>query len=218
MLKTLAGIISDYAFLAQHQRLTDTALLPNNRNSHNPPIILLPGVFESWHIFDPLVVSLIDHGFPVYTPENLGRSTDRVEDLAQKVRYFIESNNLHNTVLVGHSKGGLVGKYAMVYDDPQQRIDKLFAIATPFTGARLKMFLAAGPLQELAVGSNLVTQLDKAVGANSKIINMKAAFDNHIWGKQPPLTGAENIIVPIVGHHRVLQHPLILQTILNELE
>ena len=38
-------------------------------------------------------------------------------------------------VLVAHSKGGLIGKLAMLREDPDGRIDSMIAVNTPFAGS-----------------------------------------------------------------------------------
>ena len=106
-------------------------------NLRNSPVIIIPGLMSKWNIFRKIIKPLVLQGHPVYEVKGLGRNIIRIADAAKLVRKVIDENNLENVILVGHSKGGLEGKYALAFLNQDNRIKKLVAIASPFAGSIL---------------------------------------------------------------------------------
>ncbi|MEK7465318.1 MAG: hypothetical protein AAB631_00915 [Patescibacteria group bacterium] len=84
------------------------------------PIILIPGVYEKWHFLKALADPLSRMGHPVYALEHLGYNTKEIHRSAQLVRELIDKQNLNNIVILAHSKGGLIGKYLLAFNNKRR--------------------------------------------------------------------------------------------------
>ena len=106
------------------------------------PIVIVPGVWESWTFMVPLV-SLLHHldGHPVHDFFALHRNTRPVGETARSLAEFLRANDLRDAVIVAHSEGGLIGKYAMTFCDDERRITSMVAICAPFSGSRYARYL-----------------------------------------------------------------------------
>ncbi len=67
--------------------------------------------------------------------------------------------DLRDVALVAHSKGGLIGKHLLAYDDPDGRVDRLVAVATPFGGSRLARYAVGSTLRAFLPGDPVIRGL-----------------------------------------------------------
>lgn len=173
------------------------------------PVIMLPGVFSRWGFSKTLTDHLSREGHPVYVVPKLGNNLWDIPTSADIVREIIDENALTGVILVAHSKGGLIGKYLMAHEDPDHRIKGLIAIGTPFHGSRVVRPFPIRALQELRPESEVIDRLAKETDHDRSIISIYPAYDNNVWHeKGSRLDGAlENIEIPLVGHHIVLEDP-----------
>ncbi len=170
------------------------------------PVIILPGVFGRWAFLKPIAdhISLLGH--PVYIVPKLGNNIGDIPSSAKKVREVIEENNLKNVIIVGHSKGGLISKHVLVYENADGRTKGAVAIATPFHGSSVGKFVPHYSIRELSLDSAIIKDLESHTSVNDKIISIIPQYDNHVWHEQGShLAGAlANIQVETIGHHKVL--------------
>ena len=75
------------------------------------PIVLIPGLGCRWAGVKHLADFIESKGFPIYVVKELGDNLFEIPYSAKLVKKVIEDNDLRNAILVGHSKGGLIGKY-----------------------------------------------------------------------------------------------------------
>ena len=132
----------------------------------------------------------------------LGNGVEAVEVAARRVHDYIAANDLHDVVLIAHSKGGLIGKYLMVRLDRQARIDGMIAINAPFSGS----FWGDIPVPTLRVFSPsdvLLRFLGGPSEVNRAIVSLYSFFDQNVWAGSR-LTGARNVRLPVAGHSRIL--------------
>ncbi len=177
----------------------------NDKILGKAPIILVPGIVERWNIFRFAAVRLRDNGHPVYEVKGLGWNFMPVERGARLIRKMIDCNNLENVVLLTHSKGGLIGKYALAFLNSDQKIKKVIAIATPFAGSALAEKIPLDPNRELIPGSEVLRTLDNYPALNSQITCVYPVWDNHIQPLEScALEGAQNIQVDVLGHHKII--------------
>ena len=107
------------------------------------PVLLLPGIYERWQFLRPVADLLRDKGHPVHVLTRLRWNTAPVAASAEHVAAYLEEHDLREVLVVAHSKGGLIGKYAMLHADPEGRIARMIAIATPFAGSRYARYFLA---------------------------------------------------------------------------
>lgn len=183
------------------------------------PIILIPGVYETWHFLQASVDDLSLRGHPVFVLEHIGYNTKEISYTAQLIRELIEEKDLYNIVIIAHSKGGLIGKYLLVFKNKDQRIRKLITIATPFGGTNLAKFIPYRLAKEFHPHGEIISMLHKESSVNHKIVSVYGTFDNHIWPtKNCYLEGAKNIQVNIHGHHKILFDKRVHKIVLEEVE
>lgn len=187
------------------------------RDGDSAPVVLLPGVYETWHFMKPIAESLHRLGHPVHVVEALGKNVAPVADAAALAARYITDHDLRDVVLVGHSKGGLIGKHLMLVDDTDARIDRLIAIASPFSGSSRARFFVNRPLRAFVPTEATLVMLAKNAEANARITSIYGSIDAHI-PEGSELPGATNIEVPIVGHFRLLSDDRVIRAIAEAAE
>lgn len=172
------------------------------------PIVILPGVYETWRFLQPLITALHRRGHPVYVVESLQRNQRPVVEMAEKVTAFLESRDLSGVILVAHSKGGLAGKLAMT-GHAAGRIRSMLAVATPFGGSRYARLMPVRSLRAFSPEDPGIRSLGESRDVNARIVSVYPGFDPHI-PEGSELAGAKNVRLETGGHFRVLAHPRVL--------
>ena len=165
------------------------------------PVVLVPGVYETWHFLRALGDALNAAGHPVFTVPSLGYNRLTIPQSAALVAHELSTRDLHDVALVAHSKGGLIGKHVMTNDDPDARVDRLIAVATPFGGSAMARWTPIATLRAFLPGDAVIRSLGSA--PNARITSIYPRFDPNI-PEGSRLEGATNIEIPVVGHFRIL--------------
>ena len=173
------------------------------RDGSRPPVLIIPGVYENWQFMMPLIQAIHDAGHPVHVVTVLQRNKLRVPEAAKLVAQHLEEAGLRNAILVAHSKGGLIGKYAMLSLDPEHRIDRMIAVCAPFSGSRYARYMLLPSLRIFSPRNPLTLQMSRELAINSRITSIYGPFDPHI-PEGSVLPGATNIELPVAGHFRIL--------------
>ena len=176
------------------------------------PVLLIPGVYERWQFLRAAGGRLARAGHPVHVLELLGRNIDEIPDAAALAQRYLDEHDLRHVTLVGHSKGGLIGKHMMLFDDVDGRIDKLVAIASPFQGSSLAKYVPVRPLRAFIPTATTLTLLAENAEVNSRIVSIYGEYDPHIPGGSR-LEGATNIALPANGHFRLLADERVLDEV-----
>jgi pimeloyl-ACP methyl ester carboxylesterase len=167
------------------------------------PVLILPGIYETWQFMRPLIDELHDRGHPVHVVSALRRNSRPVASSAQLVAAYLDSQHLDVVTIVAHSKGGLIGKYLMTLPGMERRITGMVAVSTPFSGSRYARFLVIPSLRAFARNDPGLLALAKEQRVNSRILSVFGKFDPHI-PEGSVLPGARNLQVDVGGHFRVL--------------
>lgn len=184
-----------------------------------PPVILLSGLAERWGFLKTIGDFIAKNDYPVYIVPKLKSNFKTVSESAVIINEIIEKNNLQNVIIIGHSKGGTIGKYMLLHNNQKERILGVIAIATPFKGTLLCRIIPHKAYNEFIPQAQLVKMLQRDVKYNHKIISIAPQWDNHIWPQNGSyLEGAENITLTINGHHRILFQKELQRTLLYSLE
>lgn len=208
--------IEDYAYLLKGVVLMSLHKDPPKdyleKDSEKPFVILIPGIFGTWASMKRLGDKISSLGYPVCAIKELGYNLFDIPSSSQKLREVVlrvsslrEKNK--GIVMIAHSKGGLIAKYYLMKYEEEKDVLGVVAIATPFSGTKMAEVLPSDikPLKELSSSSPIIKEMDKREDVNKKIISIIPEFDNHVWAEKGSfLSGAENIKVPIRGHHKVL--------------
>jgi hypothetical protein len=195
-----------YAVLGQARAALSRASPDDVATGHLVPVLIIPGIYESWHFMRPLIDLLHDHGHPVHVVTPLRRNRQPVVPSAVLVADYLREHDLRDVVIVAHSKGGLIGKYLMTQLDPEDRVRRLIAISTPFSGSRYARYLLVPSLRAFAVTDPHLSALSADERLNNRVVSIFGRFDPHI-PESSVLPGAENVLIDTGGHFRILSHP-----------
>lgn len=173
------------------------------------PIIILPGVYETWRFMQPLVTALHARGHPVYVLDSLRHNRRPVAEAAQLANDLLESAQLTKALIVAHSKGGLAGKSVMA-GDQGFRVRAMVAVATPFGGSRYARMLPVRSLRAFSPSDPSIVQLARQRDVNERIVSIYAGFDPHIPEGSELVGAMKNVRLDTGGHFRVLANPRVL--------
>ncbi len=176
------------------------------------PVILLPGIYEPWQFMHPVAAHLHANGHPVHAVTALGYNRGSVPAMAELVARYLSERDLHDVILVAHSKGGLIGKYVMTLPDSAPRVRQLIAVNSPFSGSIYAMFALLPSLRAFSPRNRTLTALRANLAVNSRITSIYGTFDPHIPGGSE-LVGADNVQLDSMGHFRILGDKRLLPAI-----
>ena len=176
-----------------------------------------PGVYETWHYLRPVVDVLHDSGHPVHVLPELGFNRDPVPISAQRVWRVLIDRDLHDVAIVGHSKGGIIGKYLLALEDRDGRVDRVVAIASPFGGSSMARLAPARPLRDFLPTNETVRTLADHDEVNARITSIFPEYDAHI-PEGSALDGARNIELGSRGHFGILRDPRLPRLVVDEVE
>lgn len=167
------------------------------------PVVILPGVYESWHYLRPVAEALNAAGHPVHIVSALGFNHRPIPDSARRVWHRIRELDLRHVTIVAHSKGGLIGKHLLAFDDTEGRIDRVVAIATPFSGTRMAYYSIPRAVRAFRPDDPVIASLGEQRPLNARITSIAPEWDPHI-PESSWLEGARNVTLPVIGHFRIL--------------
>jgi hypothetical protein len=180
------------------------------------PVVIVPGVYERWNFLRPIANRLAAAGHPVHVIPELGINARPIPAAARRVGAFLAGRGLRDVALVAHSKGGLIGKAAML-QDVDGRIDRLVAVATPFSGSRMAELTLVPALRAFRPMHPVIRGLVAERDINARITSIFPAFDPHIPDGSA-VEGGSNVRLDVVGHFRVLEDPAAIDAVLAAVE
>lgn len=213
LLRRAGVVILDYLYAARHQlratfdRSTPEALVAVE--GERVPVVLLPGIFETWRFLRPLAEHIHAGGHPVHVVTALERNKMSVPEAAALVTRHLEEHDLTGVVIVAHSKGGLVAKYLMGMPDSGPRIRSAVTVSTPYAGSSLARLIPLPSVRALMPNTPGLVRLALNRAVNARIVSVWGWFDPHVpVGSR--LEGARNIELDVGGHFRILARPELL--------
>ncbi|WP_182111823.1 triacylglycerol lipase [Actinotalea sp. JY-7876] len=179
-----------------------------------PDVVLVPGVYESWPFMRPVADLLHRNGHGVHVLPALGYNVGPIPAAAQVLGRYLREQDLRDVVVVAHSKGGLIGKRAMLREDPDGRIRSMVAINTPFAGSAYARWLPIASLRVFRPDDVGLLELGTEREVNARITSVYAPWDPHIPGGSV-LPGAANVELATPGHFRALADPRLERILLD---
>ncbi len=209
----------DYAYASGRQasHLLGSRRLRALVSGEKAPIVLIPGVYETWRFLDRIAYRLHAAGHPVHVVPELGHNRRPVPEMAAIVAERLRRDDLRGVILVAHSKGGLIGKHVMVVDDVDHRVDRMVAIAAPFGGSRYARFLPSRTLRVFEPTEITLAMLSGQSEVNARITSIYGPFDPHI-PEGSMLVGAVNVEVPVLGHFRILGSAAVIAAVVEAVD
>lgn len=178
------------------------------------PVVILPGIYESWHYLRPIAERLNGRGHPVHVIPALGLNRAPIPATAAHVLAHLVTRGLTGVAIVAHSKGGIVGKHLMALDDRDGRVDRLIAIASPFNGSAMARIAPNRELRAFLPQNPVIAGLAAELAVNARITSIYPRFDPHI-PDGCVLEGAHNVELPVVGHFRILLQPSVIDAVVD---
>jgi triacylglycerol lipase len=218
----LWGWLLDYAYVAHWmvraivgRSKPDLRLLPTTQL--RSPVLLIPGVFESWRFMEPVAEHLYRRGHPVHVLDLLGYNTGAIPEMAVIASDYLEREDLRDVTIIAHSKGGLIAKQALGEPNTLERVRRVVAVNTPFAGSRYASLILLPSVHMFSPRGPVIRALALETAVNRRISSLYSVFDPHI-PETSRLDGAENIVLPTVGHFRPLGAAHTLQLITDILQ
>ncbi|UNX54389.1 alpha/beta hydrolase [Georgenia sp. TF02-10] len=176
------------------------------------PVLLLPGIYESWRFLSPLAEHLQAAGHEVHVVDALGLNRRDAAEGARRAGAYLAARDLRGVVLVAHSKGGLVGRALMLSPDGA-RVRGLVAVATPWRGSPWAwLFPPFTALGHLAPTARDIRAAGRRREVDARIVSLSPAWDPHVPGGSH-LPGARNVDLAAAGHFLPLADPVVLAEI-----
>ena len=194
----------------------DPDALRRPENPVGPPVVLVPGVYESWHFLLPLATLLHDHGVRVHVLPDLGNNRRPVLRGASVLGRYLAAHDLRDVVVVAHSKGGLIGKLAMLREDPDGRIASMIAVNTPFAGSSYARWFVTPAVRAFIPSDATIVALDAERTVNHRITSVYSWWDPHIPAGSA-LDGATEVVLDTPGHFRPLADPRLHELLLERI-
>lgn len=176
-------------------------------------VVMLPGVWERWWTTWRWGQALHGAGFDVRFIPEIDLELGTIDSLAKRVLEQLDQQGITRPILVAHSKGGLVGKQAMVTEPG--RILGLVACGTPFDGAPLaRLTPPALKMSDLVPEAQQIRRLAQNTDANRRIASIEARWDQDVPAVGA-LPGGLYCQVPVIGHHQLLADPVTSERIVQ---
>jgi pimeloyl-ACP methyl ester carboxylesterase len=210
-LRIAAWWAADYAYALfwQARAIAGRTAPDAFRSGTATPIVVIPGVYETWRFLQPLIRAMHERGHPVFVVDALNWNDRPVIEAADLVSAFLAEHDLRGVVLVSHSKGGLIGKYVMSSGHEASRVRSMLAVAAPFGGSFYAQFMLLPSLRIFSPKNATILALAHDVSVNSRIVSIYGDFDPHVPGGSE-LVGAKNVRLDTGGHFRVLANPRVM--------
>jgi pimeloyl-ACP methyl ester carboxylesterase len=139
------------------------------------------------------------YGFEYWT---MGKVASAARRLGEYVERLCDARGVDQVDLIGHSMGGLVGRYYLALGGGAARVHRLVTLGTPHAGTEASYFGVGRPVRELQPGSSLLARLDAAgLPPGSDALCIWSHSDALVWcERQARLPGAREVVYHDLGH------------------
>ena len=196
--------------------------LPGARVRGPRPVIVLHGYAMNRANFLPLAYRLARAGLgPIYGFEywTLGR----VAAGARRLGWFVDevraATGADTVDVIGHSMGGVVGRYYVAFAGGDGVVANLVTLGSPHAGTGLAAAGIGHPARELVLGSKLLARLGAAPPpARTRMTVVWSRADALVPGAcQPAIAGAEVILYDDLGHVALLGSRRVARVVVERL-
>ncbi|MET9882175.1 alpha/beta fold hydrolase [Streptomyces sp. NPDC006430] len=193
------------------------------------PALLLHGFTDNRSVFVLLRRTLAAGGRRQVEAYNYSPFTQDLRitarHLAQRVEELCERTGQERVDLVGHSLGGLVGRYYVQRLGGDARVRTLVTLGTPHSGTRVAPFMDAHPLvRQVRPESEVMAELRApAPGCRTRCVAFWSEFDALMDPIETaridhPDLRAENVQVTGIGHLALPAHPAVTAAVRRTLD
>lgn len=211
VLRRAAWRLLDLGFVLREEAVAltrlDRARLREPVRPRVPPVVLVPGVYEHWTVLRRAAATLHAAGHPVHVLPELRNNRAPIADGADVLLRYLDRTGLTGVVVVAHSKGGLIGKLALVRQGEQGRLAGVVAVATPFAGSAHARRVPLAAVRAFRPDDPLIRSLTAERAADARIVSIYSRYDPHIPAGSRLDGAAGNVVLGTPGHFRVLADP-----------
>ena len=194
----------------EHLPPAQRGLLVGDVEAAGTPIVLVHGIFDNRSIFTLLRRGLHRRGFGSTYALNYSALTDDVRAVSQRLGTLIEQvcdETGHERVhVVGHSLGGLIGRYLVQRLGGDKRVHTLVTLGTPHGGTLPAHIVPLELARQMRIDSDLIAELaEPAPDCRTRFLAFWSDIDqlvipqSHARVDHPDLR-ARNVLVRGVGH------------------
>ncbi|WP_031155694.1 esterase/lipase family protein [Streptomyces xanthophaeus] len=194
-----------------------------------PPVLLLHGFTDNRSVFVLLRRALGADALRHVEAYNYSPFTRDLRitarHLARRVEELCERSGQQRVDLVGHSLGGLVGRYYVQRLGGDQRVRTLVTLGTPHSGTRVAPFMDAHPLvRQMRPESPVMSELAQpAPGCATRCVAFWSEFDAVMTPVgtariEHPDLRVENVQVTGIGHLALPAHPAVIAAVRRTLD
>jgi pimeloyl-ACP methyl ester carboxylesterase len=194
----------------EHLPPAQRGLLVGDVEAAGTPIVLVHGIFDNRSIFTLLRRGLLRRGFGQTYALNYSALTDDVRAVSQRLGTLIEQvcdETGHERVhVVGHSLGGLIGRYLVQRLGGDRRVHTLVTLGTPHGGTLPAHIVPLELARQMRIDSDLIAELaEPAPDCRTRFLAFWSDIDqlvipqSHARVDHPDLR-ARNVLVRGVGH------------------
>ena len=185
-------------------------LLVHDVEAAGTPIILVHGVVDNRSVFTLLKRALRRRGFGRIITVNYSPLSDDIRTVAKRLAGVVE-DVVHETGyervhVVGHSMGGLIGRYYVQRMGGDARVHTLVTLGSPHGGTLPATWVPHPIARQMRPGSDVLAELDlPAPGCSTRVLAVWSDLDLMIAPKRSaridhPDLSARNLLVRGVGH------------------
>ena len=174
------------------------------------PIVLVHGIFDNRSIFALLRRGLRRRGFGSTYALNYNALTDDIRGVAMRlgdlVQDVCEETGHEQVHVIGHSMGGLIGRYLVQRLGGDEYVHTLVTLGTPHQGTLPANLVPITVARQMRVGGDLISELaEPAPGCRTRFVAFWSDIDqlvipqSHARVEHPDLR-ARNVLMRGVGH------------------
>lgn len=198
----------------------DIARVTNFKKAHMRPVLLIQGFGSTRRCFHILEKRLRNDGYDIFTIRiggwfgtmNTRGVSDVAADILKKLESLQERFKFGKIAIIGHSKGGIIGRYLVACLGGAEYVHTLITLGAPHKGHRTAGILGYTPIGLLAKGlrqlrpkSKVIKRMrDSMIPKSVYAVSIGSEDDQIVPIHQAELTlhkGADHIVnIRIKGH------------------
>ncbi len=177
------------------------------------PVVLIHGIVDNRAAFAVLRRSLRRRGFGRITTVNYSPLTSDVRRAGEQLRRHVErvcdQTGYDQVVVVGHSLGGLIGRYYVQLLGGDERVQTLVTLGSPHAGTQTARLLPLNVTRQLRPDSDVITELAAPSRCRTRFVAVYSDRDeivipNRSARLEHPDLDVTRIAVHGVGHLALL--------------
>lgn len=186
------------------------SLMVHDIEAAGTPIILVHGVIDNHTVFSPLKRTLRRRGFGRIISVNYSQFSDDIRSVAKRLDRVVE-DVVHRTGyervhVVGHSMGGLIGRYYVQRMGGHSRVHTLVTLGSPHAGTLPACWVPHPIARQMRPDSDIMAEFEQpAPDCTTRILSVWSDLDLMIVPKRSarmehPDLNVRNMFVSGVGH------------------